>query len=61
MTEPLSNWKDIPVEFKEGNTKWNKLFTKIFYYEEAPGTIETLEGIVPPKGWETYSCHNEIL
>lgn len=49
IKELLPDWKDIPKEFKEGDTKWNKLFTKIFYFGEAPGTIETVEGIDPQR------------
>lgn len=30
-TTYLPKWEDIPEEFKERKTKWNKLFSRIFY------------------------------
>lgn len=38
-------WEDIPEEFKQGHTQWNKLFQEIFYKGVPPGSIEPKEGV----------------
>lgn len=45
----LPDWSEIPEEFKKGRTKWNKLFSLIFFKGEAPGTFTGVEGIDPQK------------
>ena len=32
MAELLPDWKTIPEEFKNGRTKWNRLFNDWFYF-----------------------------
>lgn len=47
----LPKWEDIPEEFKElhAPSKWNKLFTKLFYGHGASGEVIPKEGIDPMK------------
>lgn len=69
MEKLLPKWSDIPEEFKNRTTKWNKLFRLIFFKGEAPGTIASVEGIDPHKAgrhlraimksWEPKHEHKE--
>lgn len=65
----LPEWSEIPKEFKDGDTKWNKQFNMIFFGGRAPGTVTGVEGIDPQKAgrhlravmksWEPKHEHKE--
>ena len=44
-TDHMPEWKDIPEEFKNGNTKWNKLFSLVFY-----NLLPADSGVTPKEG-----------
>jgi len=69
MKKLLPDMADIPEEFRQGRTKWNRLFGMIFFQGRAPGTISGVDGIdqekagrhlrAVMKSWEPKHEHKE--
>ncbi|MFF0828888.1 hypothetical protein ACFYU8_18310 [Brevibacillus sp. NPDC003359] len=47
----LPDWYTIPTKFKEGHTKWNRLYRYIRYRFDVPGTFRSFEGVDFQQAW----------
>jgi hypothetical protein len=49
VQELMPAYKEIPMEFREGHTKWNQVFNDWFFHGLKNATFRPKEGIDPEK------------
>lgn len=54
--ELLPPWNSIPDEFKRGNTKWNKLVSKLFFEGGKGISLKPKHGINSTEAYRHISC-----